>query len=685
MIKVSGTASAFGTGLKGTRARVFEVGLASAVVAVVAMMIVPLTPWLLDLLISLNLALSVLVLSLALFVRRPLAFTAFPTLLLVATLYRLALNVSSTRLILLKADAGRIIGGFGGVVVGGDILVGAVIFGILAMVLFLVITKGAERVAEVAARFTLDALPGMQLAIDSDLRSGAVSPQEAAGSRKDLDRQSRYYGSLDGAMKFVRGDAVAGLVIICVNIAGGLSIGIIRKGMSIGQALDTYGRLTIGDGLVTMIPALLISTAAGLLVTRVGQGDSDAGLGDQLGRQLFSEPRAMAAASLLMLLLAAVPGLPAWPFLLFGLGLGAGFWVQLNRERKRDMARGDVERDREDVAAAVASATLEIGGNLYAPLSGEARSRGGWRTIARSLAAPLRQDLGLPIGSVPILESEDGNSGFDVCLKVRGVTAGRMTVPADGLFCLASPGRLEGVGIKPESAADVGRTWIPRSEASLARAAQMAVLEPIDGIALQVQAWLLKCASKLIGIDEAQRLIDEVARTRPVLIRETIPKVISLPKLAELLAALVGDGISLGHLPEVLEVISRAWAGGDSEDLLQTVRQGLAPIITALALNGSDRLLALELDADIESVLENALVTTSRGRRLALSPEISKQIVDACRGAAAGAERPVFLTRPHLRAPLSETLAAEIPDAMVLAHGEIEPNVTVEIAGRVEI
>ena len=292
-----------------------EISIAAIILLIVAMMIVPLAPWMMDLLISFNLCVSMLIFSLALFQKNPLRFSSFPSVLLMATLYRLALNISSTRLILTRADAGRIIGGFGGFIVGGDIIVGAVIFGVILMVLFLVITRGAERVAEVAARFTLDALPGMQLAIETDLRSRTISPRELTLRREALERRSMYYGSLDGAMKFVRGDAVAALVITVINVVGGTLIGVLRKNMSITDALDVYGRLTVGDGLVSMIPALLISTAAGLLVTRVAQGSGGENGADADGVELFSVPQALIAAAAMMLLLAIVPGLPVWPFL----------------------------------------------------------------------------------------------------------------------------------------------------------------------------------------------------------------------------------------------------------------------------------------------------------------------------------------------------------------------------------
>ncbi|MBN2717260.1 MAG: FHIPEP family type III secretion protein [Deltaproteobacteria bacterium] len=305
-----------------------ELFLAVVILAIVAMMIIPLSPWMMDLLISFNLGISMLIFAMAVFQKNPLHFSGFPSVLLMATLYRLALNISSTRLILTRGNPGRIIGGFGGFIVGGDIIVGAVIFGVILMVLFLVITRGAERVAEVAARFTLDALPGMQMAIEADLRSKTISPRELTLRREALEKRSMYYGSLDGAMKFVRGDAVAALVITVINVLGGTLVGVLRKNMSIADALDLYGRLTVGDGLVSMIPALLISTAAGLLVTRLAQGHSSGDGDGAMGMELLSVPSAIIAAAAMMLLLALIPGLPAWPFLIAASVLAVSVAVQ---------------------------------------------------------------------------------------------------------------------------------------------------------------------------------------------------------------------------------------------------------------------------------------------------------------------------------------------------------------------
>jgi len=520
----------------GLGGRAGDLLIVAVVVAVLALMIVPLRQWVLDLLIALNVALSLVVLTMALFVRRPLSFSVFPTLLLVATLYRLALNIASTRLILTEADAGRIIGAFGGIVMGEDILVGAVIFGILAIVLFVVITKGAERVAEVAARFTLDALPGMQLAIEADLRAGAITGREVSRRREELERRSHYYGSLDGAMKFVRGDAVASLVIIAVNILGGLGVGALRKGMSLADALDTYGRLTVGDGLVTMIPALLISTAAGLLVTRVGQDEREGRLGAQLAGQIFAEPRALLAAAVVLLILAVVPQLPAWPFLLMGALAGAA---------------------------------------------------GTW-----------------------------------------GIVAGRR-----------APSREPGA---PESGGP--------------------------------------------GLDETQDLVVRLAVERPVLVRETVPRVVSIPTLARMLGLMGEDGIGPEQLPELLEALAGGRLPADPEEAVEVARKRMSRVITARLGGAKGRALAVAvLDADVEAVAAGGVTRTGDGARLALPADVLEEIMVACDRALGPMEVPVLLVRPAIRRPLSRILSSRRPGVRVLAHGELEPGMDVRVVATVSV
>jgi type III secretory pathway component EscV len=518
-----------------------EIGIAALAIAIVVVLVVPIPQALLDLLIAVNLGASLVLFTAALFMRSPLAFGSFPTLLLVATLYRLALNVSSVRLILSEADAGRIIGAFGSLAVGGDILIGAVVFGILAIVLFLVITKGAERVAEVSARFSLDALPGMQLAIETDLRSGALSARELSRRRAELERRSHYYGALDGAMKFVRGDAIANLAIIGVNLVGGVAVGALRHGMSVGAALDTYGRLTIGDGLVTLLPAVLISTAAGLLVTRLGQGEEARGLGDAVASELGREPWALLVAAVAMLALAVLPGFPGWPFALVG-------------------------------------ALLAIPGALEL------------RAAHRARKAAQR---GAPPG------------------------AGGQARPFD--------------------------------------------------------------------LDRTQALVDALAAERPVLVRETVPRLVALPTLAELLTLMRDDGLGEGCLADLLEAIARDGGKGGPIELAERLRRRLAGVITARIV-GADRSVAVAvLDRDVEAVLDNALCPTADGARLALPEADLRGVVAACAATLGAMERPVLLVPSRVRRALAAALGAHRVDAAVIAHGELEGDVDVRIAARISV
>ncbi len=667
------------------KGRLGDVGLAVAVLAVVVMMVTPLQPWTLDLLIGANIALALLILFMALFLKSPLSFTAFPTVLLVATLYRLALNISSTRLILLRADAGRIIGGFGGVAVGGDILVGAVIFAILAMVLFLVITRGAERVAEVAARFTLDALPGMQLAIDADLRAGALSPTEASRRRAELERQSHYYGSLDGAMKFVRGDAIVGLVIIAVNIIGGLGIGMLRHGLSAGQALDIYGRLTIGDGLVTLMPALLVSTAAGLLVTRVGQSDGTVRLGEQIRRQIVAEPRALGAAAALLLVLAVMPGLPMWPFVSLGGLFGIAAVLSHAAAKRRELAREGYATPSETDTAGSALTAIELAGELYDTLTPLAKQRGGWSAIGQRLAAELRETMGLPFAVIPWLDEGDALERRTVQLRVKGARLDRLAVPQDALLCRADSAQLDRAGMTPVAGAVPGMVWIAEGDGAAARAAGLEVFDRLSGLEAIARMWLLRRPKQLIGVDDVQRLIDEVAQSRPALVRETVPKMIGLPRLTELLGVLAGERLSLDHLGEVLEALSREEPNSAIDDLVMRIRQRLAPVITAsLPMKGAN-IAVLTLDEDVASVLKNSLSRTAGGERLILPPRMLDQFVQACAKAVGGRSDAVLLVEAPLRRPLYGMLGAELPQLRVIATDEIEPAARVEIAGKVTL
>lgn len=660
-----------------------EGALALAILAVVVMMVVPLRPWMADLLVGANLALAFLLLGLALFVERPLAFSAFPTLLLVATLYRLALNVSTTRLILTRADAGRIIAGFGGFVVGGDILVGAVIFGTLSLMLFLVITKGAERVAEVAARFALDALPGMQLAIDADLRAGSVSPSEARRRRAELDARSRYFGSLDGAMKFVRGDAVACLAITVVNIAGGLLVGTLRRGMSIGEALDLYGRLAVGDGLVTQIPSLLTATAAGLLVTRVGAGHTGMRLGRVLAKQLGAEPRALAATAALMIILAAVPHFPAWPFLLLAALLGAGAALALRREGGREEDAGAVPFAAEEPLR-IASVRIAVGADLSRRLEEAAWDRGGWPGLEEELGAALRRDLGLPVAALSLIRDEGAAGEQELALIARGVPRGRVGFPPGCVLVEASAERLRGIGVAARAVLD-GAAWIGEPDAALARAARLTVREPLAALGWIAKRLVCRAADAVVGVDEADAIVERLAGARPALVRETVPRVMGLSTVARLLADLLRDGISLRHIDGGLERVARLPAGAAPDLCLQKAREGLASVITAKLLDGRESLPLVVLGPELEAVLAGSLVAASDETRLVLAEDVAVEAVAAVGRAVNGADRAALAVRADLRRPLRDRMGERLGGIAVVSLGELEPDTPVELLGRAEL
>jgi len=521
-----------------------EIGLAALVVGVVGMMIVPLPTWLLDVLIAANLSLAVLLLLTAFFVRKPLAFGAFPTVLLVTTLFRLALNVSSTRLILLQADAGDVIAAFGEFVVSGSYIVGAVVFAILTLVQFVVIARGSERVAEVGARFSLDALPGKQLAIDADLRSGRLDAEGAAAQRRELERESQLYGAMDGAMKFVKGDAIAALVITAVNIVGGLAIGMIERDLDASSALEVYGLLTIGDGLVSQIPALLISTAAGLVVTRVASEHEDGTLGADIGAQVFGDWRALAAAAGFSALLAAVPGLPIVPFAVLALLLGGAAFALF---RRRPAPR---VRTRDAGAPRAGALELVVGERL-----GETLTRGASFVPALERAAEaLYAELGVRLPTlVPVVSGALEANAYE--LRLGAVPVERGTT--DGA----------------------------------------------DAVVQRVERAVRARPQALVGVQETQRELDRLSAESPALVRHVVPDRLPLGRLTGLLEALVRERVSIAGLREILEAASRDPLPDDDAELVEVVRQRLArPICHGLRVAGA----ALRLHP-VDPMVEEAL------------------------------------------------------------------------------
>jgi type III secretion protein V len=633
--------------------------LAFFVIAIVGLMVVPLPTWLLDLLIASNLACSVAVLLVALYVGEALKIAAFPTLLLITTLFRLALNVSSTRLILLQADAGEVIRAFGKFVVRGNYVVGAVIFLILTIIQFVVIAKGSERVAEVGARFTLDAMPGKQMAIDAELRSGSIDGNEARRRRRALLRESQFYGAMDGAMKFVKGDVIASLIITIINILGGLAIGVGQRGLEVGVALKRYGLLTIGDGLVTQIPALVMATAAGVLVTRVASEEAETPLGAELASQIFGQPQALRVGSFFVLGLAAIPGLPGLPFLVIG-----GLMFAASRARFKAL-RAEQERQQPEpiqrrpgpeaqprFVPLVVPWAVDVSKDLEPLLDDDLRGNEVRRPGLRAALAAARE----------------------IVFRDRGVPlpAGRVTVSA----------------ALPERHAVLSLHEVPALLITFP--AEVADAELAQHLLLQLLPALDRRAQDYLGLSETQNLLDELEQIAPASVRQVVPKPITLIQLTDILRRLVEERVSIRDLRAILEALSLVGAAEkDPLTLAEFVRAQLRRPITHALTAGARELPVILLDQHIEETVRGAITRTPAGAFLALAPIASRDIVSAVRRAIsnhASEQRVVIvLTQPDIRRFVRKLLEPELPDVRIVSYAELLPEIAVKPLGRATV
>jgi type III secretion protein V len=612
--------------------RTAEVAIAALVIAVVAMLIVPLPRPLLDALLTLNIGMAVALLMAAVFSPRPLAFTSFPTLLVVTTLFRVGLEVSATRLILADADAGEVVRAFGSSVVAGNLVVGIVVFAVITVVQLIVVARGAERVAEVSARFALDAMPGKQMAIDAEQRSGAIDADTARRKRTDLERESQLFGAMDGAMRFVKGDAIAAIVIVVINLIGGLVIGVGSRGLTAGQAAATYSLLSIGEGLVAQIPSLLVAVASGLLVTRVASS-GDRALGDDLGLQLGGQPRALTAAAILLIGLGLVPGLPLTPFLLLGL-VAAGLALLAARALPR------------------AAATLdEAGADVV---------RGP--RLALRLSPALHAAFAARPGELHAAAAE-----------ARAAVTARTGVPLPPLVIARDPA----LGTSEVALAidDTPIAWLTVHDLAALREQLPAALAPL--------------VPELIGLDRAAALVERAAVHAPVLVREVVPRLISLPVLAEVLRGLVREQVPIDDIAAVLEAIALAPApaGGltarDAPALIEHLRGQLRRQISARwAPRG--QLDVYTIDAMIEDAVRSAVDRRDGAQILALEPAIAQDIVAAVK-TALGAGPAVILTSGDVRRHLRTLLEPELPEVAILAAHELQPGTAIRTAGRIEV
>lgn len=671
--------------------------LVLGVVLIVVMMVIPLPPRFLDLLLTLNFGLALLLLMLTMNVREPLELAVFPALLLVATLYRLALNVSSTRLILLEGYAGQIIQAFGNFVVGGNYVVGFVVFLILVIIQFIVITKGAERVAEVAARFTLDAMPGKQMSIDADLNSGLIDEEEARRRRRDVEREADFYGAMDGASKFVKGDAIASVVITIVNVLGGFAVGVGQKGLPFDQALQQYTLLTVGDGLVTQIPALLISTATGLIVTRAA---SEASMGQDVGKQVLSQPRVLYMASAVLLFFALVPGLPPLPFAVLSALCAASAWLLSRRIAQEDEARAEREREAElaeikrpeSVSALlqVDKVELEIGYSLI-PLvdvdqGGDLLDR--ITTIRRQLA----MELGLVVPAIRIRDNMQLPPNR-YTIKVQGIEVASGEALPNHFLAMDS-----GAGAEPidfgvptrEPAFGLPARWVPQSRRDEAEQAGYTVVDPPSVLATHLTEVLKAHAPEILGRQEVKNLLDGLKEEHSAVVEELVPELLTLGDVQRVLRNLLAEGIPIRNLATILEILADASrVEKDTDALTERVREGLARQITKMYALDGNTLHAITLDPAIEEELAAALEHTDRGPQFRMDPSRLAAITHKAAGiaeeAASRGQRPVLLCASPLRLPLRRLTHRALPRLPIMAYSEVASGIEVESVGMVSL
>ncbi len=622
-----------------------DVVLAVLVVGVVAMIIIPLPTWLIDILLTINITIGVLILLVSLYISDALKLASFPTILLITTLFRLALNISSTRLILAQGDAGEVIEAFGSFVVGGNYVVGAIIFIIITLVNFIVIAKGAERVSEVGARFTLDAMPGKQMSIDADLRAGIINMEQAMERRETLQRESQMYGAMDGAMKFVKGDAIAGIIIVIVNVLGGFVIGVMIRDMELLGAIKTYSLLSIGDGLVSQIPALIISVAAGVVTTRVASDNKEANLGKDILGQVTAYPKAILIAAILLVLLALVPGLPKIPFLALAAILGGAAYYLKKGKREEAQEISDVPKE-EVVKRAVEKHGDVLPFIMPAPISlevGEAiipfvdDSQDGGRFI-NELIPLLRHGLYYELGvNFPGIQVRGQNvdmepENYVININEVPVAKGRVYracilvgEPLEQLSLFNIQGTET---IHPIDGSIV--TWINEEFKDVAVQAGFRMWDISEYLILHLSYILRKHAHEFLGLQEIQNILNELEKSHPALIKELVPKVVTVLQLSEIFQRLIQEEVAIRDLKTIFSTLAQ-WAEVERNTLMLTehIRSGLNRYITHKYAGHSNTLAVYLLDPENEDLVRNAIRTTEKGNYLALEPETTQETVEA--------------------------------------------------------
>ena len=663
------------------------IGVPVGVLAVLSMVVLPLPPIVLDALFTFNIALSLVIVMAVFYVSRPVEFAVFPTILLLATLLRLALNVASTRVVLLNGHtgpqaAGHVIQSFGEFVIGGNFAVGVVVFIILTIINFVVVTKGAGRISEVSARFTLDAMPGKQMAIDADLNAGLITQDEARARRLEVRSEADFYGSMDGASKFVRGDAIAGILILFINIIGGLAIGTIGHGLAVADAGKTYTLLTIGDGLVTQIPALLLSTAVALLVTRVSRAQDMSG---EMTKQLFGNPRALAVAAGLLGLIGIVPGMPNFAFLTMAILCGAGAYFMYKKNATAPPAEilppapvaapESKELSWDDVQG-VDLIGLEVGYRLV-PLV-DKKQNGDLLARVRGVRRKLSQDLGFLIPAVHIRDNLDLAPNV-YRINLSGVPVGEAIIYPERELAI-NPGRvfgpIQGIATR-DPAFGMEALWIEPAQRDQAQTLGYTVVDPSTVIATHLSFVIQSHANEILGHEEVQHLLNTLAKTAPKLVEDLVPKLLPLSTVVRVLQCLLAERVPIRNTRTIVETLAEhAAKTQDAMVLMGHVRVALGrQIVQDIAGVGAE-LPVITLEPDLERLLASSLAgnAANPGLEPGLAERLQQRVAEASRRQENTGEPAVLLVPPQLRQNLTRFLRSSLPNLHVLAWNEIPDN-----------
>ena len=676
-----------------------DIFMAVAVVGILVFMVMPLPTMMLDLLLAFNITCSLVILLAGMYILRPLELSAFPSILLLATLFRLSLNVASTRIILLNGHegtmaAGKVIKAFGGFVVGGNYVVGIIVFLILVIINFMVITKGAGRIAEVAARFTLDAMPGKQMSIDADLNAGIINEDEAKLRREEISREAEYYGAMDGANKFVRGDAIAGIVITLINILGGLAIGVLQNEMSFSNAAENYTLLTVGDGLVTQIPALIISTAAGIIVSRAG---SETSLGREITSQVLVQPRAIGIASAVIFGFALVPGLPTIPFIILSLS-AAGLALTVYQASKISEQEAELAEEPEPEALPSSRVenllpldilALEVGYGLI-PLV-DTEQNGELLERIKTMRRQFAHELGIVVAPIHIQDNIRLKPGeYSILLKGNEVARGELMA---NNYLAMDPGivekKVDGIETK-EPTYGLPALWIKEDVKERAIANGYTVVNAATVMTTHLSDVIRKHAHELLGRQEAQELLDNIKDTHPKVVEELVPNLLPLGAVVKVLQNLLREQIPVRDLLAILETLAD-WSPltKDTDFLTEYVRQALSRTITRMNLLETGDMAVVNLGQNLENTLIESMQKSEHGQYLILSPTKIEKIVHLL---AAQVEkfyplnaRPIVLCSAHVRPYFKRLMDRYIADLTVLSYDELLPNIKLRTVGTVEL